>query len=89
MLKLKCHFELAAGMQETVKAQKIALKMKKCIFEERNHSILDLPSFEKLQRLLDLISSVCLPLAEGKKEEKSKATSVFSFSTPQRLVKSK
>ena len=62
-------------MQETIKAQKIAVKMKKCIFDERNNAILDFPSFKKLQQLLNLISPICLP-------------SLPLYSTPQHLMNS-
>ena len=83
ILKLKYHFELAAGKPDTQKAQQIAAKMKERIFAERNGSILN-PSFPKLQQLFNLISVVCSPLAEEKKHEELKTSSSISlFSNPQ------
>ena len=73
ILKLKYHFELAAGKPDTLKAQEIAIKMKKHIFQERNDYILDLSSFEKLQQLWDLISVVC----SSPVEEKITRSSIF------------
>ena len=85
ILKLKYHFELAAGKPDTQKAQQIAAKMKERIFAERNGSILK-PSYPKLQQLFNLISVVCSPLAEEKKHEELKTSSSISlFSNPQQL----